>query len=256
MHLIQRLMLLEKRHYPFRRWPKGHSAALLFPGCNFPGQYPKTMAYLEDLCRARGVGVAYDCCGKPLSDARDESGAARSLAALEKRLKALGVERVYTLCPNCAAYLTPRLPVPVKSVYELLKEWGWSSPAAPPEGVVFRPCPDRKEGTWLREAGELLPLGGLRGVEKVPCCGLRHEIAAHGPEAGAKLCTLVREQQAENTLFTYCASCSGQFARHGCAPVRHLLPYLLGVDEAPDCARSFLNRMRAAWFPHRKGERP
>ena len=144
----------------------------------------------------------------------------------------------------------------VDSVYELLKEWGWSSPAAPPEGVVFRPCPDRKEGTWLREAGELLPLGGLRGVEKVPCCGLRHEIAAHGPEAGAKLCTLVREQQAENTLFTYCASCSGQFARHGCGPVRHLLPYLLGVDEAPDCARSFLNRMKAGWFPRRKGERP
>ena len=55
MHLIQRLMLLEKRHYPFRRWPKGHSAALLFPGCNFPGQYPKTMAYLEDLCRAPGM---------------------------------------------------------------------------------------------------------------------------------------------------------------------------------------------------------
>lgn len=255
MHLVQRLMLLKKRHYPFRRWPKSRCTALLFPGCNFPGQYPKTIAYLEDLCRARGVGVAYDCCGKPLSDAKDEAGAARSLSTLEKRLNKLGVERVYTLCPNCAAYLGPRLSVPVKSVYELLREWGWSSPAAPPEGMVFRPCPDCKEGIWLQEARALLPLNGLRSVEKVPCCGLRHEIAAHGSEVGQKLCALVKEQQSEDTLFTYCASCSWQFARHGCGPVRHLLPHILGIDEAPDCIRSFLNRMKVAWFPSRKGGR-
>lgn len=253
MNLSQRLMLMEKRHYPFRRWPKGPCSALLFPGCNFPGQFPKTMAYLEELCRERGVGVAYDCCGKPLDDGKDTAGAEKSLSALEKRLKKLGVQRVYTLCPNCAAYLGPRLSVPVSSVYELLKSWNWSAPAQPPEGLVFRPCPDRKEGKWFGEAGELLSLDGLRQVEKLPCCGLRHDIAAHGPQAGEKLCALARNQMNGQPLFTYCASCSGQFARHGCTPVHHLLPYLLGVDEAPDCARSFLNRAWAGWRPRRKG---
>lgn len=256
MHLSQRLMLLEKRHYPFRRWPKGPCSTLLFPGCNFPGQFPRATAYLEALCRERGVGVAYDCCGKPLGDAGDEAGSEHALAALERRLNALGVERVYTLCPNCASYLAPRLSVPVGSVYALLKDWGWSSPAQPPRGLIFPPCPDRQEGRWLEEAGALLPLDGLRQVEKVPCCGLRHDIAAHGPQAGEKLCALAREQLEGKPLFTYCASCSGQFARHGCGPVHHLLPWLLGVDEAPDCARSFLNRMRAGWFPRRKEERP
>lgn len=256
MTLGQRLMLLEKRHYPFRRWPKERHSTLLFLGCNFPGHFPRTAARLEALCRAHGVGAVYDCCGKPLADGGDSIGAARSLSALTRRLERLEAERLYTVCPNCAAYLAPRLPIPVGSVYALLSDWGWKSPAPPPNGRVFRPCPDRAEGRWLKELGALLPVDGLRPVERVGCCGLRHDIAAHGPKAGDALCARVAEQLEGEPLYTYCASCSGQFARHGCTPVRHLLPYLLGVEEAPDCAQSFLNRARAGWCPRREGETP
>lgn len=256
MTLGQRLMLLEKRHYPFRRWPKERHSALLFLGCNFPGHFPRTAARLEALCRAHGVGAVYDCCGKPLADGGDSIGVSRSLLALTQRLERLGAARLYTVCPNCAAYLAPRLPIPVGSVYALLAAWGWKSPAPPPNGRVFLPCPDRAEGRWLKELGAFWPVDGLRPVERVGCCGLRHDIAAHGPKAGDALCARVAEQLEGEPLYTYCASCSGQFARHGCTPVRHLLPYLLGVEEAPDCAQSFLNRARAGWRPRREGETP
>ena len=41
---------------------------ILFPGCNFPSFYPKTMKKLVKLLKEHGIGVAYDCCGKPIAE--------------------------------------------------------------------------------------------------------------------------------------------------------------------------------------------
>lgn len=247
MNLGQFVTLLEKGRYPFRNYPKSPCETLLFPGCSFPSQFPATMRALAQLCREHGAGVAYDCCGKPIVELDRARDAARIAGQIGRRLERLGVREIVCLCPNCQKYLEGTLDVPVISVYALLSRWGYAFRGDPPSGVVFRPCPDRKEGRIRSEIGALIPLDGLRSIEKVPCCGLRGDIAAHGPQAGDKLCSLAKDQAAGETLYTYCASCSGQFQRHGCGQVRHLLSALLGVEEEPDAAHALWNRARAKW---------
>lgn len=244
MNLSQTLTLLEKNHYPFRKYPKAPCGTVLFPGCSFPAQFPKTMETLAALCRTRGVGVAYDCCGKPVAELGRENSAARIAGEISARLERLGATELVCLCPNCLDYLQETLPVPVISVYALLRRWGVQPPNEPVSGVVFRPCPDRKEGRMLAELAALLPSDGLRPLEGVPCCGLRGDIAAHGKAAGAQLCAVAQKNAAGETLYTYCASCAGQFQRHGCGEVRHLLSALLGVTESPDATHALWNRAR------------
>lgn len=244
MSAAQRLILLEKAHYPFRNYPKASCETLLFPGCSFPAQFPKTMEALSNLCHAYGVGVAYDCCGKPVAELERARDAARIAGGITHRLERLGVREVVCLCPNCMEYLGQTLALPVVSVYALLARWGYRGQGTPLSGTFFMPCPDRKHGETLAEIGALLSLDDLRILDRAPCCGLRGDIAAHGPAAGDKLCALAREQAAGETIYTYCASCSGQFQRHGCGRVRHLLCAFLGVDEEPDASHALLNRAR------------
>ena len=248
MNAGQLFTLLEKSHYPFRGYPKAPCATLLFPGCSFPSQFPKTMRALAQLCREHGVGVAYDCCGKPIAELSRARDAERIARGISRRLARLGVREVACLCPNCLEYLGQTLDVPVISVYTLLARWGLAHRGEAPSGTLFRPCPDRKEGRMLSEIGALIPLDGLRPMEKVPCCGLRGDIVAHGPAAGDKLCALAKDQAAGQTIYTYCASCSGQFQRHSCGRVLHLLSTLLGVKEEPDVNHALLNRARAKWI--------
>lgn len=243
MNLSQIMTLLEKSHYPFRHYPKNPCAILLFTGCSFPAQFPKTMEVLAALCREHGVGVAYDCCGKPIHELHRENSASRIACEISARLDRLGVREVVCLCPNCMEYFGETLDRPVISIYALLARWGLGREDGPSSGTVFRPCPDRREGRVLEEIAALLPLDGLRPLERVPCCGLRGDIAAQDPKAGVKLCALARENAAGETIYTYCASCSGQFQRHGSGQVRHLLSTLLGVEEEPDVSHSLLNRL-------------
>lgn len=241
MNLGQWMTLLEKKHYLFRHWPHNYSDAVLFPGCSFPSQFPKTMQTLELLCAEHGVSVAYDCCGKPLAELHRAKDAARIVSELFTRLDDLGAQKVIALCPNCRQYLEAVLDRPVVSIYTVLEQWGFRQDTIQ-EGFVFCPCPDRTDETLLKQIERLIPLSQLERIEQVPCCGLRGDIMSHGPQAGDRLCTLVEEQQAGRPLYTYCASCSGQFARHGCGKVRHLLSVILGIEESPDIAHAIQNR--------------
>lgn len=247
----QRMMLLEKRHYLFRNWPKKPCRDILFPGCSFPSQFPRTMDALEHLCAEHGVGVAYDCCGKPLSEAGLEGDARRIAGELDGFLTKLGVARVIVLCPNCLTYLQESLSHPVVSIYDQLPQWGVSPPSQRWEGRYFIPCPDKKTQALLSQIRALCPLEQMTPVECAPCCGLRGDIAAHGPQAGQQLCSLVKGEVGAEPLYTYCASCSGQFQRNGCGDVRHVLSALLNVHEHPDAGRAFWNRIRTKWRRHR-----
>lgn len=251
MKLGQRIMLLEKRRYLFRNWPKKPCRDILFPGCSFPSQFPRTMDALEQLCAAHDVGVAYDCCGKPLAEAGLEGDVLRVSGELDELLDGLGVARVIVLCPNCLTYLQETLSHPVVSIYERLPQWGISPSDRRWQGHYFIPCPDKKKQTLLSQIKTLCPLEQMTPVERAPCCGLRGDIAAHGPQAGQRLCALVNEEIGDQPLYTYCASCSGQFQRNGSRDVRHMLSELLGVHEHPDASRAFWNRVCTKWRKHK-----
>jgi Fe-S oxidoreductase len=201
------------------------------------------MDALERVCTERGAGVAFDCCGHPLDGYGDARAAQRTVARIQRHLDDLGVRRLATVCPNCLAYLGDRIEQPVVSAVELLKEWGIGKVTVP-AGVLFTPCPDRKTHVGEALVRSACEMGAVRTLDRVGCCGLRPEIVLRGPHV-AKACTdRALAAAGEETLYTYCASCAGQFARAGYRDCRHLVSLMLGVDETPDAAHALANRAR------------
>ena len=245
MDLKYRLLLAEKRFYPFRRWPRVQARSVLFPGCGFAAQFPRTLEALERLCAEHGAPVAHDCCGSPFGEAGLVEDAARFAEKLNARLDKLGVREVIVVCPNCQRHMRDTLDVPVVSIYRKLGEWGVALDGIGTGGFVFHPCPERERPAMWPEIEPLLAGCELASVSGVPCCGLRGDIASRGPEPARKLCAKAQRQVGEDPLYVYCASCGGQFARHGLSDVRHVLSALLGVDERPDCDHSIKNRVVA-----------
>ena len=52
----------------------------------------------------------------------------------------------------------------------------------------------------------------------------------------------IKAIDAEN-LYTYCASCMGQFYRNGFREIKHVLPAVTGTEESPDTMKSYVNRV-------------
>lgn len=244
MNVASLVNRLEKGHYPFKRYPKVCCETVLFPGCAFPSQFPRTMDVLAGLCRAHGIGIAYDCCGHPLDGFGVEGGTDRVLGGVERRLRRIGCKRVVTVCPNCLMAFRGRSGIPALSVFELFGELGVPARGAFAPGVLFLPCPDKPARHSERKIRELYDLSAVPSLEGVGCCGLLPEIARRGPEATAACTRQVLGAAGERAIYAYCASCAGQFARMGHTACRHVVSVVLGVDEEPDAEHALLNRAR------------
>ena len=241
-----KMICLEKAHYPFKNYPKETLKDVLFPGCAFPSQFPKTMKKIAEVCKAYGCGVAYDCCGHPLDGYGVEGGTDKVLRGIESRLKKIGCERVIVLCPNCWKLMNARLNVPVISIYEYLLSVGFEPQnKAKEEGVLFTPCPDRPKKVLEEQLRKFPLFECVETMTKVPCCGLLPEIMKKGPEAVQKSTHKVMDAAGDKTIYTYCASCLGQFSRLGNNNCKHVLSVLLGVEEVPDSKNAFMNRAKA-----------
>lgn len=246
MSFSTKMICLEKGHYPFKCYPSKKCKDVLFPGCAFPSQFPKTMEAIAKVCNNHGCGVAYACCGHPLDGYGVHGGTDRVLRGIEKRLKKIGCERVVVLCPNCWKLMRGRLQLPVVSIYEYLKEIDFkpSTSVAEVHGKLFVPCPDRPAHELESEVRSCVSFENVETMSKVPCCGLLPEIMAKGPEAVQKCTHKVMDAAENETIITYCASCLGQFSRLGNDNCAHVLSLILGVNEVPDSKNAFMNRAK------------
>ncbi len=241
-----KMICFEKAHYPFKNYPKSKTKDVLFPGCAFPSQFPQTMKKIAEVCKNHGCGVAYDCCGHPLDGYGVEGGTDKVLRGIENRLAKAGCERVIVLCPNCWKLMKNRLSFPVISIYEFLKEIDFQVEDDNSErGVLFTPCPDRPDHELEAQVREFSVFENVDTMTKVPCCGLLPEIMKKGPEAVQKSTNKVMDAAGGETIYTYCASCLGQFSRLGNNNCKHVLSVLLGVEEVPDSKNAFMNRAKA-----------
>ena len=141
---------------------------ILFPGCNFPSFYPKTMKELVKLLKEHGIGVAYDCCGKPIAELGLEVDEKRIIQRINDEFEKRGVEEVIMLCPNCYTFLKPYLKVKVTDIYAKLEGLGIGEKNLE-SGKVFLPCPDREKREILASA-ERFVKGSLESVKGVQCC--------------------------------------------------------------------------------------
>ena len=244
MNTAKLLNMVEKGHYPFKSYPRARCETVLFPGCAFPSQFPRTMDALALLCRELGMGVAYDCCGRSLVGFGEPASAARVLSGVERRLARVGCQRVVTVCPNCLDYLSGRIGMEVSSIFDVFAEEHVESRGTFGPGRLFIPCPDKASRRVERLIRSTYDLSRVDTMEHAACCGLRPQIASRGADVSADFGRRAIAGAEGQTIYTYCASCLGQFGRLGYEDCRHVVSVILGVDERPDVSGALRNRAR------------
>lgn len=256
------MLLMEKKDYLFRNYKHIDSAkckdvsdvrggleekkSVFFPGCNFPSFYPKTNAKLTSILKEYGVGVVFDCCGKPVAELGLKEQEEKIIKGIEKRLKESDVTELVVACPNCYGFLKCRLKgINVISIYEKLQELGLGTKI---EGdiSVFLPCPDRKEKELLVQI-ESYVTGKINILKEASCCGLGGCAAGKEPELAKGMAKGLKEAGYEE-IYTYCASCSGNLMRNGCGKVTHVLTEILETNEISDTSGSFMNRIKTKLY--------
>lgn len=238
------MLIREKKDYLFQNYRNGTAGSVFFPGCNFPSYYPETTKKLAAMLREQaGIGIVFDCCGKPVAELGMEPEAAKIIESIDEKLRQMQVEEVIMACPNCYTYLKGKLSVRVVTIYAKLLELGLGEKI---QGKlkVFPPCPDRSEKEIL---GQILPF-----LEEDPeiaagsqCCGLGGCAGQKEPELAGQM---IGNMSAEGRICTYCASCSGNFARKGYGEAEHILLKILGSSEKPDAGKSMINRMKTRYW--------
>lgn len=238
-------LLAEKSNYAFKNYRSAKKKSVLFPGCNFPSFYPKTLKYLVELFAQHDIGVAYDCCGKPIAELGLMENEKQILERLRKKMSENGIEELILLCPNCYYYFGDQLGVKITFIYDKLRELGIGKEISSQETIrVFPPCPDRSSGKLLENLSDFVP-NGHQVMKEVQCCGLGGVAIVKERELALGMSKRLSEiGNEEKTLYTYCATCCGNIARAGHSDVRHLLIEILGTDERPDTKKSVLNRAK------------
>lgn len=223
-------LLAEKCPYKFANYRHAKKKAVFFTGCNFPSFFPKTTDKLVDEFKKHGVGVVYDCCGKPIEELGLEKEAVKIIDRINEKLKNAGVEQVVMACPNCYYFLKDRLEVEVISIYAKMKELGIGQIFEKEQVPMYYPCPDRKEKQFAEDMKEFLAGEVKDAFANVQCCGLGGCAAGKESDVAQAMTDLVKASE-EPELYTYCASCICSFRRRGYEKAKHILPILMGIDE-------------------------
>lgn len=237
------MLLKEKQNYIFQNYRniKG-GRSVLFPGCNFPSYYPKTTRLIADLLKKEaGIGVIFDCCGKPVGELGMTAAVDQTIRKMNQKLDAAGIEEVIMLCPNCYHFLKGKLHAEVVSIFDKLDELHLGKKITG-DIDLFLPCPERETKELLASVQKFVD-GEIRLVSEAHCCGLGGCAKAQEPELSAAMTERIREAGYEK-IYTYCASCSGNFARNGWDRAVHILTEITESYEKADAAGSFVNRAK------------
>lgn len=237
-------LLLEKSPYKFANYRHAGRKSVFFTGCNFPSFYPETTDRLVDEFKKHGVGVVYDCCGKPIEELGLIDEAAEIIARINKKLNDAGVEQVVMACPNCYYFLKDRLDAEIISVYEKMKELGIGKSFEMDRIPMYFPCPDRKDKKIAEDMKAFLTGEIIDAFPDVQCCGLGGCAAGKESDVVQALTDKVKASD-EKELYTYCASCICSFRRRGYEEAKHILPILMGIDEKVPLGKTpILNRAK------------
>jgi fumarate reductase (CoM/CoB) subunit B len=234
-------LLLEKNPYKFVNYRRGKKKSVVFTGCNFPAFYPKTTNYLMRLFRNYDIGIIYDCCGKPIEELGLKEDTERGIKKINDYIEKNKVEEMIMLCPDCYHFLKGRLNVEIVSIYKELRELelGRKIEKSLP---MYYPCPDRENKEILNDIRYFLKEKEQHAFPDTQCCGLGGCASVKEVDISIKLAKSVQSTEYKE-LYTYCASCIGNFRRKGLPNAFHVLPEILEVkEEVPLDFRPLLNR--------------
>lgn len=235
------LILKEKSPYIFANYKNSNHKSILFPGCNFISFFPKTSKVLISELKKYDIGVVFDCCQKPVDELGLKEESRRNLQHLENKLKSQNVEEIIVVCPNCYYFLKGKLNVKITTIYEKLNQLKLGNKIE--ENIpIYYPCPDREDKLFFNTIEPFIKGEIKNSFKDTQCCGLGGCASPKEKEISTKLAKSV-SKVGEEQLFTYCASCVGNFKRNGFVNSYHLLPLILGVEEEiPLGIKSLINR--------------
>lgn len=206
------------------------SPELMFFGCNFPGYFPKTTQYLIKLLAKYGIDFSIDCCGKPLYEANLEFSKTKN--HLEELIRKKGVKKIITACPNCYYFFKNYQKfdgIEISSIYAKLEELGLMQDIEEKMNLFF-PCPDKFQKEIFENFKNYIKFDNT--FKKVNCCGMGGLAKKYEPEVYQNGINMIKEKNAEN-IYTYCATCAGNFQKNGIKNVKHLTSEFLGIHEIP-----------------------
>lgn len=245
-------LLFEKKNYIFKNYKHSNTKSILFPGCNFSSFYPNAVKKIADIFRKEyNIGIAFDCCGKPIAELEIKDYEENIIKNLEKNMELYGIEEIITLCPNCYYFLKPRISIKIVTIYEKIFELGIkiSNVDFPKEINLFLPCPD-KESKFIKESIlKLIPQykDNIREINDINCCGLGGCAIVNERDIAKGFIEKLKSKNLNN-LYVYCATCAGNFNRNKINNVRHLLLDFLNIKENISDKTSLLNRAKFKFY--------
>ena len=244
--------LFEKKNYIFKNYKHSNTKSILFPGCNFSSFYPNAVKKIADIFRKEyNIGIAFDCCGKPIAELGMKEYENNIIKNLEKNMELCGIEEIITLCPNCYYFLKPRISIKIVTIYEKIFELGIkiSNVDFPEEINLFLPCPD-KESKFIKESIlKLIPQykDNIKEINDINCCGLGGCAIVNERDIAKGFIEKLKSKNLNN-LYVYCATCAGNFNRNKINNVRHLLLDFLNIKENISDKTSILNRAKFKFY--------
>ena len=236
------MLLKEKNPYIFANYKNSNKKSVLFPGCNFISFFPKTGKELMDKLKKYDIGVIFDCCQKPIDELGLNEDAERNLQSLKNKIKEANIEEIIVVCPNCYYFLGQKLDVKIITIYEKLKALNLGQSIKDENIPIYYPCPDREDKLFFKSIESFIKGKIKNSFKDTQCCGLGGCASSKESEISTKFAKSV-SLAGEEKLFTYCASCVGNFKRKGFLNSYHILPLILDVkEEVPLGMKSLFNR--------------
>ena len=231
--------------------PTGESGhVLFFPGCTLANNFPQLAQITYEVLVRDGHADSMTtfCCGRPLG----LSGLSEERRAyghgLCERLRAMGVSKIITACPNCYYELRPLLAeeglagqIELEFLAETLADAGWRYQPDEvhdyPRVAMHDSCPDRHDGVVARSMRRLFD--NVEVVESENsrlhslCCGsggfasvYRQDICNNHFTRGV---TDFFDTQSW-CLVSGCATCAASYKFSGAVQAAHYLELLFGFD--------------------------
>lgn len=231
--------------------------AVFWPGCALLTLEPAVLEKTVEILRRAepDIALAAACCGQPTTYLFPNKAPGRK-AHLIALLKARGVKRIYTACPNCLVQLRELEGFDIRPVWPLLTQRILENDLAAVTGdfIWHDPCPTRNDPQTQAACRQLLALSGhtvsqpAHTGSRTMCCGSIHMLHTTDPEKSARMRQIRLEELGEKTIVSGCEGCLNAFRGEG-KKTLHLLELLLGES----CSRGWHNRFKTAQKAKRRG---
>lgn len=230
--------------------------SVFWPGCAAMKLAPEVMLKTYQALQEEvpGLGFSSWCCGKPTFAAGSEGQKKKRQAQLAAYFAQTGIQRVYTLCPNCQLTLNKHTGVQVVPAWALLARYAQRHAVCAqgfaPRYILHDPCAARQDAASQQAARAILAARGVPFDEfahcgaQALCCGRKNMLFLTNPKASQKMLQARLAEANGLPIVTYCESCVEAFTAAG-HPAVHLLEVLFGAQ----ARRGVLNRIKTA---HRK----